>query len=84
MVRRGKIRWEVPRFAQPGLIWDKSGTPTRHVSDVLKIARWQLRQAIHKIKAVSNLRGADKVIIYDDGKVADVNGSEIGNIFDEI
>ncbi len=30
-----------------------------------------------------NLGGADKVIIYDNGKVTDVNGSEIGNIFDE-
>ena len=73
-----------PPVSAARVIWDKRGTPTRHVSDVLKIARWQLRQALHKIKAVSNLGGADKVIIHDDGKVADVNGNEIGNIFDEI
>jgi hypothetical protein len=50
----------------------------------LGIERWQLRQAIHKIKAGNNLGGNDKVIVHSDGKVTDVNGSEIGNIFDEI
>jgi hypothetical protein len=66
------------------VIWDKRGSPTRHVSDVLEIERWRLRAAIHKIKGVNNLGGADKVIIHSDGKVTDIHGSEIGNVFDEI
>jgi hypothetical protein len=69
--------------AAPRVIWDKRRNPTKHVSDVLGIQRWQLRAAIHTIKARSNLGGTDKVIIYDDGKVTDVHGLEIGNIFDE-
>jgi hypothetical protein len=78
---------EVPQnqlIALPKIIWDKTRNPTRHVSDALKIERWQLRLAIHKIKAVNNLGPMDKVIILDDGKVTDTNGVEIGNIFDEI
>jgi hypothetical protein len=66
------------------VIWDKRGNPTRHVSEVLGIARWQLRTAHHKIKARSNLGATDKTIIYSDGKVTDANGCEIGNIHDEV
>jgi hypothetical protein len=40
--------------------------------------------SIHKIKAANNLGGVDRVIIHSDGKVTDVHGSEIGNVFDEI
>jgi hypothetical protein len=54
------------------------------VSNALGIERWQLRAAIHKIKARNNLGPTDKVIIFDDGKVTDINGDEIGNIRDEI
>jgi hypothetical protein len=75
---------QAPREAAGVVIWDKRGNPTRHVSDALGIERWQHRQAIHKIKAGNNLGGNDKVIVHSDGKVTDVNGSEIGNIFDEI
>ena len=70
--------------SQPRVIWDKRGNPTRHVSDVLGIKRWQLRVAIHRIKTRSNLGPTDKVIIFSDGKVTDANGDEIGNIHDEL
>ena len=65
------------------VIWDKLRNPTRHVSDALGIERWQLRAAIHKIKAQGNLGGADRVIIYSDGRVTDVDGNDVGNIYDE-
>lgn len=66
------------------IIWDRSGNPTRYVSDALGIARWQLRAALHVIKRRADLGGQDRVVIYDDGKVTDVNGDEIGNILDEV
>jgi hypothetical protein len=78
---------EVPQnqmVALPTIIWDRLRNPTRHASNALGIERWQLRSAIHKIKAANNLGPMDKVIILDDGKVTDTNGAEIGNIFDEI
>jgi hypothetical protein len=65
------------------VIWDRATRPTKHVGDQLGIERWQLGDAIHKIKAKSNLSGPDRVIIYDDGNVTDENGEPIGNIFDE-
>jgi hypothetical protein len=66
------------------VIWDKSENPTKYVSDELKIKRWQLREAIHKIKASSDLKAADRVIICADGSVMDQNGELVGNIFDEL
>jgi hypothetical protein len=66
------------------VIWDRRDNPTRHVSDAIGIERWELRQAIHKIKARNNLGPADRTIIYSDGKVTDTNGDEIGNVHDEI
>jgi hypothetical protein len=66
------------------IIWDKSGNPTDYVSDRLGIERWRLRKALHKIKAAADLGGADRVIIYDDGSVADETGEVIGNIHDEL
>src|SRR5437764_4932681 len=66
------------------LIWDKlSRNPTRAVSDRLRIERWQLRAAIHKIKAANNLGATDRVFIYDDGSVTDENGQRLGNFHDE-
>jgi hypothetical protein len=63
----------------------QTGQPQPGMSATLwGLKRWQLRQAIHKIKAGHKLGGNDKVIVHSDGKVTDVNGSEIGNIFDEI
>ena len=66
------------------IIWDRTQNPTRHISDRLGIERWQLREAIHKIKARNNLHGDDRVIIYDDGEVTDDRGDQIGNIYDEV
>jgi len=66
------------------VIWNKIGNPTRYVSDQLRIQRWQLREAIHKIKARSNLGPQDRAIIYDDGTVMDADGEQLGNIFDEV
>jgi hypothetical protein len=58
--------------------------PTSFVSQALGIEEWQLRQAIHAIKRRSGLMGAGRVIIYDDDKVTDERGDELGNIFDEL
>ncbi|MGD0431410.1 MAG: hypothetical protein ABSA58_09985 [Acetobacteraceae bacterium] len=66
------------------VIWDRSDNPTRYVSDTLGIAHWQLRAALHQIKRRANLGGRDRIVIYDDGRVTDVNGDDIGNILDEV
>lgn len=66
------------------IIWDKKRSPTKYVSRQLGIKRWQLRAAIHKIKARSNMDATDRVIIYDDGRVTDERGEDVGNIYDEI
>ena len=71
------------QITPPRVIWNRRRNPTKHVSDTLGIARWELRKAIHNIKIRSNLGPADRVIIYSDGKVTDSNGDEIGNIYDE-
>jgi hypothetical protein len=47
------------------VVWERSGNPTSYVSDALGIERWQLRDALHKIKARSDLGGMDRVTIYD-------------------
>jgi hypothetical protein len=54
------------------------------VSQTLGIEEWQLRHAIHSIKRRCGLTGGDRVVIYDDGKVTDEHGDELGNIFDEV
>jgi len=54
------------------------------VSDQLRIERWQLREAIHKIKAANNLGATHRVLIYDDGSVTDEEGEWLGNIHDEV
>lgn len=66
------------------LIWDKRRNPTKGVSDQLRIERWQLREAIHKIKAANNLGATHRVLIYDDGSVTDEEGEWLGNIHDEV
>ena len=66
------------------IIWDRSGNPTKYVSDQLHIRHSQLGEAIHEVKRASNLRGPDRVIIYDDGMVTDEDGDVLGNIYDEI
>ena len=66
------------------IIWDRSGNPTRYVSDALGIARWQLREALHLIKRRSNLGALDRVIVYENGRVTDASDDDIGNILDEV
>jgi hypothetical protein len=66
------------------VIWDKKRNPTRHVSDCLGVERWQLRQAIHKIKKRNHLKGADRTKILSDGTVTDEDDETLGNVFDEI
>lgn len=66
------------------LLWDKRRNPTKWVADSLGIEEWQLGAAIHKLKRRSNLGGTDRVIIYDDGRVTDEQGEDIGNIHDPI
>jgi hypothetical protein len=66
------------------VIWSKGTNPDPYVSQTLGITEWELRAAIHKLKAQAGLGGADSVTIYDDGTVTDANGEDIGNIHDEI
>jgi hypothetical protein len=66
------------------VIWDRPTYPGRYVSDSLGIERWQLKEAIHRIKASHALRPTDRIIIYDNGDVADTAGDRIANIYDEI
>jgi hypothetical protein len=66
------------------IIWDRAGNPTHYVSDALGIARWQLREALHLVKRRSNLGARDRVIVYEDGRVTDAGGDDIGNILDEV
>jgi hypothetical protein len=66
------------------VIWDRAGNPTRYVSDALDITRSQFRRAHHKIEASSNLGATDRTVIYEDGKVTDANGYELGNILDAV
>jgi hypothetical protein len=89
-VRHWDSEWRVRHEKSQGVllmsrtIWDRSGNPTRYVSNSLGIARWQLREALHQIKRRANLGGQDRVVIYDDGRVTDANGNDIGNILDEV
>jgi hypothetical protein len=38
---------------------------------------------LHQIKHRSNLRGQDRVVVYEDGRLTDANGDDIGNILNE-
>jgi hypothetical protein len=66
------------------IIWERSGNPTRRVSYILGIERWQLKEAIHRIKSSHGLGATDQVIIYDDDEVTDTASDRVGNIYDEI
>jgi hypothetical protein len=66
------------------IIWDRSGNPTEYVSETLGITRGQLRAALHPPRRAANLGAADRTVIYDDRKVTDANGDDLGNIHDEI
>ena len=66
------------------IIWNRSDNPTTYVSDALGIERWQLRVALHKLKGGSYLGATDPVIVYDDGRLTDIDGGDIGNILDHV
>ena len=66
------------------VIWDRRENPSEYVSDQLGITREQLGDAIHELKTAGNLSPAERVIIYDDGKVTDESGYVLGNIYNEI
>ena len=66
------------------ILWDRARNPSAYVSQALGIEEWQLRDAIHKIKGRSPLRGQDRVIIYRNGDVTDASGEPLGNVHDEI
>lgn len=53
----------------PRVLWQRRDKPNNHVSRALGIERWELREALHTIKAQNGLGGADLVVIYDDGCV---------------
>jgi hypothetical protein len=68
----------------PRTIWSRSENPNRYVCDILGIERWQLKEAIHRIKASRGLGPADRITIYDDGSVTDSDGDLVGNVYNEI
>ena len=49
----------------------------------LDLSPHRFGRALHKIKAASDLSGADRVIIYSDGTVTDAHDEPLGNLFDE-
>lgn len=49
----------------------------------LGIGPHRFSRALHKIKAASDLSGADRVVIYSDGTVTDEQGEPLGNLHDE-
>ncbi|MDO9427397.1 MAG: hypothetical protein Q7T93_11265 [Methylobacterium sp.] len=50
---------------------------------MLDLTEADVGAAIHSIKAAARLRGADNIVIYDNGDVTDARGEEIGNLYDE-
>ena len=65
------------------ILWSNPGNPPDSVARALRIEPRRFSRAIHKIKAASDLSGADRVIIYTDGSVADSQGELLGNLHDE-
>ena len=66
------------------VIWNDPGNPTNQVSRALGVERRQLRQALHRIKRAQGLKGADRVIIWNDGSVTDQQDNVLGNVYDKI
>jgi hypothetical protein len=65
------------------ILWSNPGNPPDSVARVLGMAPRHFSRALHKIKAASDLSGADRVIIYSDGRVTDEQGEPLGNLHDE-
>jgi hypothetical protein len=79
---RGRTR-ELASGSYPAESCSSCGYVARR-RDRLRISRRDLGRALHNIKARSNLRAADRVVLYDDGAVTDQAGEPLGNIYDEI
>jgi hypothetical protein len=69
--RRARILWSNPSNAPDAVVRALGMEPTRSSG------------ALHKIKAASDLSGADRVIRYNDGTVTDEQGEPLGNLHDE-
>ena len=64
-------------------LWSNPGNPPDSVAQTLGMEPRHFSRALHKIKAASDLSGADHVIIYNDGSVTDQQGELLGNLHDE-
>jgi hypothetical protein len=65
------------------ILWSNPGNPPDSVARALGMAPRRFGRALHKIKAASDLSGADRVVIYSDGSVTDEQGEPLGNLHDE-
>jgi len=65
------------------ILWSNPGNPPDSVARALGMGSRRFSRALHKIKAASDLSGADRVIIYNDGMVEDEQGEPLGNLHDE-
>jgi hypothetical protein len=64
-------------------VWSNPGNPPAAVARQLGVEPRHFSRALHKIKAASDLSGADRVVIYSDGSVTDEQGERLGNLHDE-
>ena len=65
------------------ILWSSPGNPPDSVARTLGMERRRFSRALHKIKAANNFSGADRVVIYSDGRVTDEQGEPLGNLHDE-
>ena len=65
------------------ILWSNPGNPPDSVARALGMEPRRFSRALHKIKAASDLSGADRVVIYSDGSVTDERGEPLGNVHDE-
>ena len=65
------------------ILWSNPGNPPDSVARALGMEPRRFSRALHKIKAASDLSGADRVIVYQDGSVTDDQGEPLGNLHDE-
>ncbi len=65
------------------IVWSSPGNPPDRVARALGMEPRRFSRALHKIKAASDLPGADRVVIYSDGSVTDEQGEPLGNLHDE-
>ena len=65
------------------ILWSNPGNPPDSVARALGMELRRFSRALHKIKAASDLSGADRVVIYSDGSVTDEQGEPLGNLHDE-